>query len=91
MEFNCPQNNVRVSEATYFLAWLVFFLIATIGGGIAGLIVGGVIGFILGAAGVSLMTIQAICTVLGFIIGIPISYLAFRVVVKKMVVDKLSC
>lgn len=74
----------------YFKAWIIFFLIVTVGG----FILGGGLGFILGAAmgiaGMSMGQIQLICGVAGFLIGIPLSYFTFRWVVAEFIVKDLT-
>lgn len=42
------------TEFQYFKAWLLFFLIATVGGGIVGIIIGGFAAAFLGAGGMPL-------------------------------------
>jgi hypothetical protein len=62
----------------YFKAWLMFFLIATVGGGILGLIIGSFLAAFLGAGGMPLAQMTRILQVVGFIIAMPISYVTFR-------------
>ncbi len=77
-----------IKESEYFVAWLVFWLCGTFGGFLIGAVAGGIVGFFLGAAGVDLNKIKLICGGVGFIIGIPLSYILFRVFVGKMIVKK---
>jgi hypothetical protein len=66
-------------EFDYFKAWLMFFLIATVGGGILGLIIGSFLAaFFFGAGGMPLAQMTRILQVVGFIIAMPISYVTFR-------------
>jgi integral membrane sensor domain MASE1 len=39
------------TESQYFKAWLLFFLVATVGGGILGVIIGSFVAAFLGAGG----------------------------------------
>ncbi|HEY2711738.1 MAG TPA: hypothetical protein VGI60_04425 [Chthoniobacterales bacterium] len=41
-------------EFDYFKAWLLFFLVATVGGGVIGMIIGSFVAAFLGAGGMSL-------------------------------------
>ncbi|MBX6326078.1 MAG: hypothetical protein IRY93_08575 [Chthoniobacterales bacterium] len=79
----------RVKEFDYFKAWLLFFLIATIGAGLAGLIVGSVLAAFLGAAGMPTAQMTRVLQIVGFLIGIPISYGTFRAVIGKYLLSKL--
>jgi hypothetical protein len=47
------------TEFQYFKAWLLFFLIATVGGGIVGIIIGSFAAAFLGAGGMPLPQIRA--------------------------------
>ena len=73
-------------EVPYIKSWLLFFLVATIGGGILGMVFGAVLGGILGAAGVSVGTIGIVSLIAGTVIGIPISFFTFRWSVGKYIV-----
>ena len=77
-------------EFDYFKAWLLFFLIATVGGGLVGIIIGAVVAAFLGAGGMSLPQMTRILQIIGFVIGIPISYLTFRAVVGKYLFRKIE-
>jgi hypothetical protein len=78
-----------LKEMDYFLAWLCFFLSATVAGFFAGAFAGGVIGFVLGGAGQSLDTIRGVAMIVAFITGLPISYAFFRLFVGRMIVGKI--
>jgi hypothetical protein len=79
----------ELKEFDYFKAWLLFFLIATVGGGIVGLIIGGFLAAFFGAGGMPLEQMTRILQVVGFVIAIPISYITFRAVVGKFLLPKL--
>jgi hypothetical protein len=79
-----------LTERDYFVAWLAFFLTATVSGGIAGAIAGGALGFILGAAGVATSVIGRAAAILGFIVSIPISYGVFRWAVGQFLIRRLT-
>jgi ABC-type nitrate/sulfonate/bicarbonate transport system permease component len=76
-------------EIKYFKAWILFFLVATVGGFIIGALVGGVIGFIMGAMRYPLETITILCKEIGLCIAVPISYLCFKWSVGKYIVPQL--
>jgi hypothetical protein len=78
------------TEFQYFKAWLFFFLIATVGGGIVGMIIGGFVAAFLGAGGMPLQQMARILQIIGFVIAIPISYVTFRGVVGKYLFPKLE-
>ena len=77
-------------EFDYFKAWLLFFLIATIGGGLVGLVIGSFLAAFLGASGMPLPEMTRILQIVGFVIGIPISYITFRAVVGKYLFPKIE-
>jgi hypothetical protein len=76
-------------EIDYFLAWFLFFICATIGGAIVGAVGGGIIGAILGVSGASPESLRVAGGVVGFVLALPVSYLFFRFMVWKFVVQKL--
>lgn len=78
-----------VRESEYFVAWLAFYVAATVAGGIVGGIVGGIAGFIMGAAGLDITLIRSVGLVIGFVIGVPISYGCFRIFVDRLIVRKM--
>lgn len=78
------------TEFDYFKAWLLFFVIATVGGGILGMIIGGFVAAFLGAGGMPLPQMTRILQIVGFVIAIPISYLTFRGVVGKYLLPKIE-
>lgn len=77
-------------QPKYFKAWFIFFLIAGIGGMFVGGIIGGVMGLFLGLAHVELGTIKIICGVVGFILGIPLSYFTYRWTVSEFILKELT-
>jgi len=78
------------SEFQYFKAWLLFFLIATLGGGVIGLIIGSFAAAFLGAAGAPPPQMTRILQIIGFLIGIPVSYITFRAVIGKYLFPKIE-
>ena len=79
-----------MNEPPYLKAWFLFFLVATLGGAIAGALLGGMLGFVLSMAGVSVPAIKLIGTIAGFIIGLPISFFAFKWSVRRFILPNLS-
>jgi mannitol-specific phosphotransferase system IIBC component len=73
----------------YFKSWLLFFLVATIGGAVVGGVLGAIIGAILGLNQVPLERIPIITGAVGFLIGIPISFFTFRWAVRTWIVEPL--
>ena len=78
------------TEFQYFKAWLLFFLIATVGGGILAMIIGSFVAAFLGAGGMSLQQMTRILQIIGYVIAIPISYVTFRAVVGKYLLPKID-
>ena len=78
-----------LKEFDYFKAWLLFFLVATVGGGIVGLIIGSFVAAFLGAGGMPLEQMTRILQIVGYIIVMPISYITLRAVVGKFLIPKL--
>lgn len=76
----------RMGEGTIALAWLVFWLMATFGGGAIGAVLGGVMGGLLAANGMKIEHIRLIAMGLGFLLGIPISYFCFRMAVVWFII-----
>lgn len=79
----------ELKEFDYFKAWLIFFLVATVGGGAVGLVLGGFLAAFLGAAGASMHQMTLAGRILGLVIALPISYITFRAVVGKFLFPKL--
>jgi hypothetical protein len=76
------------SEVQYFKAWLLFFFIATVGGGLIGIVLGSFLAAFLGAGGMSVAQMDRPVKILGVVIGIPISYITFRAVIGKYLFPK---
>jgi hypothetical protein len=83
-------TDTKLKEVDYFKAWAFFWLLSTVGGVMIGAFGGAVLGFVLGGVGVRMHTIKILCGVLGFVLGIPISYLLFQLSVRKLLLPKLS-
>jgi hypothetical protein len=77
-------------EFDYFKAWLLFFVFATVGGGILGMIIGSFVAAFLGAGGMPLQQMTRILQIIGFVIALPISYFTFRGVVGKYLFPKIE-
>ncbi|WP_424681406.1 hypothetical protein [Frateuria sp. YIM B11624] len=73
----------------YAKSWLLFFLVATVGGGLLGMVIGAVLGAFLGVAGVSLESVKLICGAVGFVVALPISFFTFQWSVRTYIVDPL--
>jgi cation transporter-like permease len=79
----------ELKEFDYFKAWLIFFLVATVGGWLVGLVIGSFVAAFLGAGGMPLAQMTRILQITGYVIIIPISYVTFRAVVGKFLFPKL--
>jgi hypothetical protein len=80
---------MQTSAIPYVKSWLIFFLVATIGGGLLGVVIGAVLGGFLGAAGVSISSIRLICGVVGFVVALPVSFFTFQWSVRTYIVNPL--
>ena len=79
----------ELEEFDYFKAWLMFFLAATVGSALIGLILGGFLAAFLGAGRMPEPQMTRVLQIFGFVIGIPISYITFRAVIGKYLFPKL--
>lgn len=77
-------------QPKYFKAWVIFTLIATIGGFILGALTGMILGAILGIAGVEPTIIKIACAIAGFFVGLPLSYFAFRWCVSEFIIKEMK-
>jgi hypothetical protein len=82
-------NMKEPSEFDYFKAWLLFFLMATVFGGMIGLVIGSAVGALLSARGMSVRELTIVLQLVGLVIAMPISYLTFRLVVGKYLFPKI--
>jgi integral membrane sensor domain MASE1 len=73
----------------YLKSWFLFFLVASVSGGVVGAVVGMVAGGAMGAAGVAMPRIVWICKILGFLVSVPISFFTFRWSVRTYLVDPM--
>jgi hypothetical protein len=64
--------------------YLLFFLIATVGGGLVAMVFGSFVAAFLGVGGMPLAQMNRPLKILGIVIGIPISYVTFRAVVEYL-------
>jgi hypothetical protein len=69
----------------YFKAWFAFFLLATLGGFIAGALIGLIFGVALAAAELGRDVITSVSTIAGFIVGMPISFFCFRWSIQRFI------
>ena len=78
------------SPKSYFLPWLVFFLATIVLTTIASQAVGWTVGFILGTLKVDMEHVRIICSIVGGVLALVISFGAFRWVVTRMIVERLT-
>jgi hypothetical protein len=83
-------NSSPLKESDYFVAWIIFFVVALIGGVVAGFVGGVLVGVILADAGASREGVQIAGAIVGFILGLPVSYVCFRFIVAKFIVQKIQ-
>ena len=80
----------ELKEIDYLKTWALVTVCATAGGFVVGALIGGIFGGVLGAMGVPIRTIKVICGLLGFMAGLPVSYLFFRIFVSRLIVYKIA-
>jgi hypothetical protein len=85
-----PVSPPGLRESDYLKAWAAYFVCALFGSGVAGALLGGILGFIMGSSGSSLDSIRLVCGLGGFVAGLPVSYLFFRLFVSRMLVQKIT-
>ena len=78
-----------LKEKDYLKAWALYVLYATTCGFLAGAITGSIAGAILRVLGKSVTTIQVVSSIVGFLSGLPLSYMFFRIFVIRYLVEKL--
>jgi len=79
----------NVSGVDYLKPWLIFFVLSFVCATVAGAIIGGVAGGLLAVIGVGQNLIRIVAGVLGFLVGMPISYFCFRFAVSKFLLPKI--
>jgi multisubunit Na+/H+ antiporter MnhE subunit len=79
----------ELKETDYLKAWALLTICAMVGGFVVGAVVGAICGGVLGGLGVPIRAIKVVCGILGFLAGLPISYLFFRIFVSRFIVSKL--
>ncbi len=77
-------------EVDYFKAWLLFFAVSTSLGILLGIIIGSLIAGFMGAGGANLAQMTTVNRVVGFVIGVPVSYFTFRAVIGKYLFPKIE-
>jgi hypothetical protein len=82
--------SARVGEGQIALAWFVFFLMATFGGAFIGGIVGLIFGLAMAANGLPPQQISAYAGLIGFVLGIPISYGCFRLSLSMLILPQVQ-
>jgi ABC-type uncharacterized transport system permease subunit len=78
------------NQIPYFKTWFIYTLCSLVVSFASGMVIGFVLGAILGIAGASLETIQVVCAIAGFVLGLAISYLIFRWVVDRFIVPAIA-
>lgn len=81
-----------MNEIKYLKAWILFFLVATVGGFVAGAVIGGIAGFIVGLANAShpenVANYIPLFQILGFMAALPVSFLTFKWSVEKFILPQ---
>jgi len=81
--------NKEPTEFQYFKAWLLFLIIATVSTWLITLIIGSFAAGFLHAGGASLAQATQVIQIAGVLIGIGVSYVTFRGVVGKYLIQKI--
>lgn len=74
----------------FFKAWIIFLIIASIGGGVAGGMAGMVAGLLLSGSGFTQQQMFLIGQGLGLLVSLPISFLTYRWSVKEFILSDLE-
>jgi ABC-type proline/glycine betaine transport system permease subunit len=80
---------LRPTEADYFLTWLWFFILTTIGGAAGAALIGAATGGALGALGVSPDAAIFVIGAGSFVVSALISFFIFRLFVRRLVARTL--
>jgi integral membrane sensor domain MASE1 len=80
---------MATTKPGYLKSWLVFFLVAGIGGALVGGLVGMLTGAAMGAAGIPMSRIVWVSRILGCLVSMPISFFTFRWSVRTYIVDPM--
>lgn len=75
-----------MTQINYFKAWIVFFLIATLGS----IVAGSLVGVVLLALGFEAETHANIFKVFGLAAGVLVSFLGFKFSVKTFIVEAMA-
>jgi hypothetical protein len=81
---------LTVTKRNCFFPWLFFVISATVVGGLVGALAGGIAGVIISAAGGTLTTVKIAAGALGFLLGLPFSFLLYYVSVRYFVIPKIE-
>lgn len=81
---NAHHPSSGVSEMAIAKNWMIFILVATIGGALAGMFAGAIVGFTFGMLGASMQVLPLASGLSGFVAGLPVSYLTYRWRVKRL-------
>jgi hypothetical protein len=79
-----------MKQPPYFRAWIIFFLVATVGGAIAGAVAGGILGMIMAMMGAKGQVITYGGALIGFLVGMPISFFTFRWTITSFIIPALQ-
>lgn len=88
--YHPPRSELDVpasSSPAYFKGWLIFFLVCTLGGAVAGGAFGALAAVAIKLLGQSPSLIPAASGAAGFVISIPVSYFSFRWSVSRYIVN----
>ena len=78
-----------MDTTSYLKAWICFFLVAIFGGLAASFAVGFLAGIIFAALGLEIEAYTLIFKGLGFVVGMVVSFLAYRWSVEKFILDPM--
>lgn len=82
-----------MKEIKYIKAWALFFLVATVGGFLAGAIVGGIAGFGIGLTNAGnperIASFTPLFQALGFIVALPVSFYTFKWSISRFIIPQI--
>lgn len=78
------------TEILYLKSFIIYTLSALVVGMLAGAVQGMILGGVMGAAGMTVQTIQITCGITGFIFGSIISFFVFRWVIRTQILPQMD-
>ncbi len=82
-------NADEMRQVKFFKAWIIFLVMSTIVTAAAGFLAGAAVGLLMGALGTSVRNMQAVASLVGIAVMLPVSFLIYRWSVKQFILKQL--